>query len=424
MALKTDREIASLKAEDGQRQVVAVASGAGGGLCIEVRSGGRSKTWLYRYRINNKARKFTLGSYPAMSLATARVEHGKAVALVKAGEDPAAVAKASKVKRSAMPTFDAFFEEWLEWKQVAKPARASTVEAYRHTHRLYISKAIGSLLLKDVTRAVLFAHLSKVRGRSIQAARKALTICAQMLDHAVNLDLIELNPARTIKPSTIGAEAPPPRQRWLCREEIAVFWFGLNEGGYHPTQVNCLRLILLTGARRGEATSMTWDQIIGNKWVIPASNAKNGKEHTITLHPLALDVIASQRAISRGSAWVFEAIREHDAGQGHIDGNALRWVLNKVRALTMPQSEIFTVHDLRRTFASCCAEYLDANESVIELALNHSKRDRLVATYQAGKRAEQVARLFELWGDFVFTLIKPEQCKPVNVISVDFRSRN
>lgn len=424
MALKTDREIANLKAEDGQRQVVAVASGAGGGLCIEVRSGGRSKTWLYRYRINNKARKFTLGSYPAMSLATARVEHGKAVALVKAGEDPAAVAKASKVKRSAMPTFDAFFEEWLEWKQVAKPARTSTVEAYRHTHRLYISKAIGSLLLKDVTRAVLFAHLSKVRGRSIQAARKALTICAQMLDHAVNLDLIELNPARTIKPSTIGAEAPPPRQRWLCREEIALFWLGLNEGGYHPAQVNCLRLILLTGVRRGEATSMTWDQIIGNKWVIPASNAKNGKEHTITLHPLALDVIASQRAISRGSAWVFEAIREHDAGQGHIDGNALRWVLNKVRALTMPQSEIFTVHDLRRTFASCCAEYLDANESVIELALNHSKRDRLVATYQAGKRAEQVARLFELWGDFVFNLISPAQHKPVNVISVDFRSRN
>ncbi|MBQ4677998.1 Arm DNA-binding domain-containing protein [Aeromonas hydrophila] len=91
VALKADREIANLKAEDGQRQVVAVASGAGGGLCIEVRSGGRSKTWLYRYRINNKARKFTLGSYPARSLATARVEHGKAVALVKEGEDPAAV---------------------------------------------------------------------------------------------------------------------------------------------------------------------------------------------------------------------------------------------------------------------------------------------------------------------------------------------
>ncbi|MGL6392432.1 tyrosine-type recombinase/integrase [Aeromonas hydrophila] len=184
-----------------------------------------------------------------------------------------------------------------------------------------------------------------------------------------------------------------------------------------------MRLILLTGVRRGEATGMTWDQVIGNKWVIPASNAKNGKEHTITLHHMALEIITHQRAISCGSPWVFEAIREHEAGQGHIDGNSLRWVINKVRALAMPQSEPFTVHDLRRSFASCCAEYLDANESVIELALNHSKRDRLVATYQAGKRSEQVVRLFKQWGDFVQILTRLEQAKPDNVVSVNFRRR-
>ncbi|MEA9427414.1 MULTISPECIES: tyrosine-type recombinase/integrase [Aeromonas] len=423
MALKTDREIASLKAEEGQRLVVAVASGAGGGLCIEVRSAGRSKTWLYRYRINGKPRKFALGSYPAMSLAVARAEHSKAVAMVRIGEDPAVAAKTAKAKRSTIPTVDAFFEEWLIWKQASKPARESTIEAYRHAFLLYISKDIGSLLLTNITRAVLFAQLSKIRGRSIQAARKALTICAQMLDHAVNLELIELNPARTIRPSTIGAEASPPRQRWLCREEIAAFWKGLDEGGYHPAQANCLRLILLTGVRRGEAIGLTWDQIIGNKWVIPASKTKNGKEHTITLHPMALEVIAHQRAISSGSSWVFEAIREHSNGQGHIDGNALRWVINKIRALHLSQSEPFTLHDLRRTFASGCAEYLDANEGVIELALNHSKRDRLVATYQAGKRAEQVAKLFEQWASFLQTLTQPTNTKPDNVVLVNFNKR-
>jgi integrase len=86
---------------------------------------------------------------------------------------------------------------------------------------------------------------------------------------------------------------------------------------------------MLTGVRRGEAIGLTWDQIIGNKWVIPASNTKNGKEHTITLHPMVLELIAHQRAISNGSSWVFEAIRGHCNGQGHIDGNALRWVINK-----------------------------------------------------------------------------------------------
>ncbi len=93
-----------------------------------------------------------------------------------------------------------------------------------------------------------------------------------------------------------------------------------------------------------------------------------------------------------------------------------------MRALHLAQSDPFTVHDLRRTFASGCAEYLDANESVIELALNHSKRDRLVATYQAGKRAEQVARLFQSWGDFVQALTKPEVVIPDNVITVRFGS--
>ena len=71
---------------------------------------GRSKTWLYRYRLDDKARKFTLGSNPAMSLVVARAEYGKSVAMVKVGEDPAAAARAAKVKRSAMPTFDAFLK--------------------------------------------------------------------------------------------------------------------------------------------------------------------------------------------------------------------------------------------------------------------------------------------------------------------------
>ncbi|WP_235713941.1 hypothetical protein [Aeromonas caviae] len=162
---------------------------------------------------------------------------------------------------------------------------------------------------------------------------------------------------------------------------------------------------------------------MGNKWVIPARNAKNGKEHTVVLHPLTLEIIDSQRALSSGSPWVFEAIREHEAGLGHIDGNALRWVINKVRALHLPQSVPFTVHDLRRTFASGCAEYLDANESVIELALNHSQRDRLVATYQAGKRTEQVARLFQSWGDFVQELTQPKPVKLDNVVTVNFGGR-
>lgn len=416
MALKTDREIATLKVGEGKtREVFAVASPAGGGLCVEVRTNG-GKTWLYRYRINGKARKQTFGAYPAMTLAKVRIEHASAVALLQAGRDPALVAKAEKMKRQTMPTFGELFEEWMEWKAKSKPARESTMIAYRFAFRSYL-KALSPTPINALTRAAIFTQLSKVRVKSIQGARKALTICAQSLDLAVNAGLIELNPARTITPSTIGAEATPPRQRWLSREELVVFWHSLdNDTRIHPTHSNILRLIILTGARRGEVMKAKWSDITGDKWVIPEENSKNGRGHTVTLCPLALEILDKQKLISGGSDWIFEGIRN---GRTTADGNSLRHVIERVRTIHMEQSDPFTPHDLRRTFATGCAEYLDTNERTIELALNHKSRNALVETYQAGRRAEQVAALFQHWGEFVRVLIQPVG-QSSNVISVIF----
>lgn len=314
------------------------------------------------------------------------------------------------------------FSEWMEWKTVTKPLKPRSLDAYNHTFETYMTE-LHKLLVTDLSRAVLFNHLSKLRKRTVSGTKKALTILQQSLDYGVNTGVITINPSRTIRPSDIGATAAAPRQRWLDREEVVAFWHGLEQSGAHPAQVNCLKLILLTGARRTEATEMKWDEVVCNKWIIPDSRSKNSKSHTITLHQLALDVIAHQRGISGGSEFVFEAIRPHATSNGFIDGNALRWVIERVRNLHMPQSEPFTCHDLRRSFASGCAEYLDANESIIELALNHAKRDRLVATYQAGKRAAKVEALFMEWGEFIQTLTQPEPVEVGNVVQVTFGRR-
>ncbi|WP_338533832.1 tyrosine-type recombinase/integrase [Leclercia adecarboxylata] len=419
MALKTDREIANLKADEGKRKVLAVSSGAGAGLCIEVRPDAVAKSWLYRYQFTGKAKKMTLGNYPSMSLTEARKAHMQAMAVLKSGRDPIAVARANKHKSSSVPTFAELFNEWMEWKSVAKPLKPRSLKAYSYTFDNYMVE-LHKLLVTDLSRAVLFNHLAKLRKQTVSGTKKTLTILQQSLDYGVNTGVIAINPSRTIRPSDIGATAAAPRQRWLEREEVVAFWKGLEETGAHPAQVNCLKLILLTGARRTEATEMRWHELVGNKWIIPAERSKNSKSHTITLHQMALDVIAHQRGISGGSEFVFEAIR---GDKGYIDGNALRWLLERVRSLHMPQSEPFTCHDLRRSFASGCAEYLDANESIIELALNHAKRDKLVATYQAGKRAAKVEQLFLEWGEFIQTLTQPEPVEVGNVVQVTFGRR-
>lgn len=81
----------------------------------------------------------------------------------------------------------------------------------------------------------------------------------------------------------------------------------------------------------------------------------------------------------------------------------------------------FSPHDLRRSVATGCAEYLDAPERLIELLLNHVPRDRLIRTYQVGQRAEKLRNLFLRWGDFIEqNVTKFSDIRADNVIQIKF----
>ncbi|ECV0459285.1 integrase, partial [Salmonella enterica subsp. enterica serovar Albany] len=84
----------------------------------------------------------------------------------------------------------------------------------------------------------------------------------------------------------------------------------------------------------------------------------------------------------------------------------------------------FSPHDLRRSVATGCAEYLDAPERLIELLLNHVPKDRLIRTYQVGQQAEKLRKLFLNWGDFIQQeVINTPTAMPDNVVQVQFGSR-
>ncbi|EHL5832399.1 site-specific integrase [Salmonella enterica] len=256
------------------------------------------------------------------------------------------------------------------------------------------------------------------------------------LDHASLQGLIEHNPARLLKPAMFGASMSKPRERWLPREELQMLWKVLDEatigggsvvsGGrglassvvLSRSVANALRLIIFTGARRSEAAEMRWDQINGDRWTIPAT--KNGKNHVVTLHPSALSLLKEQRLITEG-AYVFGSTSKPGFP---ITGDALTRALERVRVKYMGEIDPFSPHDLRRSVATGCAEYLDAPERLIELLLNHVPKDRLIRTYQVGQQAEKLRKLFLNWGDFIQQeVINTPTAMPDNVVQVQFGSR-
>lgn len=435
--VNTPAEVSAASIESGVLvKRLSVQSKHGGGLKLEIRDSGL-KRYIYRYKLAGKAGEILLGSHPAMTLAAARLAHSDAVALVKQGIDPSQKAKEAKRKNVEMPTLSDCYRDWLNIRanttKNSKPIKPKTLLDYEGTFTRHIEKGLGNTRICDLSRAILYEHFLNVD--TPEGARKGLIVLNQCLDHAVLLGHIEINPARLLKPAMFGASMPPPRERWLIKEELRLLWKALEQatsgagsiatGGrgiassvvLSLSVANCLRLICLTAVRRSEAASMRWDQINGDRWTIPET--KNGRAHVVTLCPLALNIIEQQKDLSSG-AFVFESTNK--AGYP-ITGDAITKALERMRIKYLAELEPFSPHDLRRSVATGSAEYLDAPERLIELMLNHVPKDRLIRTYQVGQQAEKLRALFLRWGDFVQMLTQPEQAKPDNVISANFGGR-
>ena len=64
----------------------------GGGLQLWVQTSG-ARLWQLAYRFQGRQRQLALGRYPEISLAEARIKREDARRLLRAGDDPAAIAR-------------------------------------------------------------------------------------------------------------------------------------------------------------------------------------------------------------------------------------------------------------------------------------------------------------------------------------------
>jgi Arm DNA-binding domain len=70
----------------------------GGGLVLEVMPTG-SKTWRFKFRLNGKREKVTIGAYPALTIRQARDRHEELRALVERGQSPAKAKRAQSTEQ-------------------------------------------------------------------------------------------------------------------------------------------------------------------------------------------------------------------------------------------------------------------------------------------------------------------------------------
>lgn len=163
-----------------------------------------------------------------------------------------------------------------------------------------------------------------------------------MLSFAVERGIIPTNPAlgvRLFKQEKV--------ERFLSEVEVAKLsetLTAMEEGlELHPSPAAIIRLLMLTGCRRGEIEGLQWDWIDFGRGLIRFPDSKTGHKTTPLPEPAADILNGIERAA--GTPFVFPATR---GGKGHFAGLSKAWGDVREKA-GMPELRL---HDLRHSYAS------------------------------------------------------------------------
>ncbi|MGV9010591.1 tyrosine-type recombinase/integrase [Brevundimonas sp.] len=391
----TDKSVAAVTAPQRSRMELCDDHPHAAGLILRVSATGR-KSWLVRYRTDDGTqRRYQLGYYPEVGLASARQRAAAARSKAFDGGDPSGQRRIEKATAAALPlkTFDDLTEAYFaacasgEWRPRSKTKKPDTLKRERWLLDRYVTPKIGPLRLEEIRKpqikALIRAPMEKGLHTTSNHVRAQLR---QMFNFAISEDRLEFNPVTGVK--AMGEQKP--RERVLKDSEILAIWRGIDrpetlrkpdtayrDGRVYvtPRVAIAIKLLMVTAQRRSEVTGMALSELDFEQriWTIPGERTKNGRTHKVPLTDLAIRLIRQALALqaSEGlapSPFVFPSQWDVDEPLG---ANAVSHDLRNIRiALGL---ERLTPHDLRRTVATNMAsERLRVQPFIIGRVLNHT----------------------------------------------------
>ena len=214
---------------------------------------------------------------------------------------------------------------------------------------------------------------------------------------------------RVVTNPTVGMFRPKSsksRHRVLEPSEVAKLWKACDDIGWPFGP--CLQLLLITGARRGEVAGMRWDELSADlsTWDLPPARTKNKLPHSLTLPPMAREIVAAAPRIE-GCPFVFTTNASTTiSGFSKI----------KRRLDSMMNIAPWRVHDLRRTAVTMMAE-IGILPHVIEAVVNHisGHKGGVAGTYNRAQYAAEKRAALERWAAHVENLTADRPAKVVPI---------
>lgn len=326
-------------------------------------SGARS--YVLQYRMGGRespTRRYSIGKHGSpWTPSTARAEAERLAILIAQGIDPGEADKQRRYEAVDL-AFGTYADKFVASCRGKGKGWQSLVE---RSLKLHLKPSLGMKPVHHITRADVTAALDRIPDAHMANRRNVFAVARRFFRWAVSRGDIKVSPME-------GMEVPPAvkaRDRWLADDELRRIWFAAP--GCHVSFGRIVRLLIVTGQRREEVSSVDWKELDRGEllWTLPAERTKNGEPNCIPLNELAVSVIDD---IAGGADWPKKG-RVFPTSSGAAFTGYAKGKL-KIGELIAADGggglDPWRLHDLRRTLATGF-QRLGVRFEVTEAVLNH-----------------------------------------------------
>ena len=379
----------------------------GGGLCLQITETG-SKSWIFRFMLQGRAREMGLGALHTVGLAEAREQARSCRALRLEGVDPIEHRRLRRaenaLQRHSAKTFDQCASEYIAAQRPGW-SNPKHVDQWTNTLKAYATPVFGDLPVQAVETELIVQALNKIWTTKTETATRVRQRIEAVLDWATVSGFRQgNNPARwsghlehkLTHPAKLKQVENLPA---LPYTQIAAFLVDLEkEGGI---AARAMEFMILTATRTGEVRGALWDEINmeDKSLTIPAARMKMKREHRVPLCDRAVAIVrAMEKLKTEEQLYVFPGGKP---GKAMSEG-ALLAVLRR-----MERTDI-TPHGFRSTFRDWASECTTYSHEVQEMALAHSIKNKAEAAYRRGDLFDKRRRLMDDWQCYGMKALEPK----------------
>ncbi|WP_333992093.1 tyrosine-type recombinase/integrase [Burkholderia cepacia] len=378
----------------------------GGGLYLEIAPSG-GKWWRLKYRFGGKEKRYSLGVYPEVTLATARKKRDEAREKLAAGIDPGEAKKAEKRASllAAAHSFEVVARGWMD-------ERKTTVEPAQHAKTLArmendVFPWLGKRPIAEIDAPEILVVLKRVDGRGARfTAHRIRSEISRVFRYGIKEGHCKADPARDL------VDAIPPAQTThfasITEPEKVGEMLRAFDGFTGTFPVLCaLKLAPMLFVRPGELRKAEWAQFDLDKGEWRYFVNKTKTDHLVPLAAQVVTILRELHALTGEGVYVFPGARDRNRPMSEAAINAA------LRRLGYDTRTEITGHGFRAMARTILHEELEEKPEVIEHQLAHTVPDSLGRAYNRTKFIKARRSMMQQWADYLDKLKAGAEIIPI-----------